>query len=145
MGAWGPGVFENDAALDWMAEAVEADALHVLIEQLLESVDGSVELEVDEASVTLALGELVATALGRPGERLPAELARWLQDADADVPRRQLKRLLPVVAHAADPARSELAQLWFEAGNGGQFLPVVQALVARLRALAAEPRPLDEA
>jgi hypothetical protein len=145
MGAWGPGVFENDAALDWVAEAVEADALHPLLEQLLEAVDGTVELEVDEASVALALGELVATALGRPGERLPADLSRWLEGADAEVPRGQLKRLLPVVAHAADPARSELATLWFEAGNGAEFLAVVEPLVARLRALAADPRPLDEA
>ncbi len=145
MGAWGTGHFENDAALDWVEEAVEADSLESLVDHLVDEMDGEVELEAPLARTALCLGELVAAAGGRPGGRLPGALTRWLEGADVDLPRAKAEALLVAVADAADPARSELAREHAASGQLGPFLEEVRGLTLRLRPLATGPRPLSEA
>ena len=81
MGAWGPGHFENDAALDWLYDFGENDFR--LIDRTLAGVAAMVEadeLDADEASEVLAAAECVAAAADFPPENPPEELATWLAE-----------------------------------------------------------------
>jgi hypothetical protein len=39
MGAWGPGSFENDSALDWVSELEQFDDLHLVVSTLEQAID----------------------------------------------------------------------------------------------------------
>jgi Domain of unknown function (DUF4259) len=88
MGAWGKKTFENDGAMDWLADfleepsetrilnafsaqptAIQPGLIGKLLGKKAESIPG--ELEGEEV---LAAAEVVAAILGRPSTTLPDEL-----------------------------------------------------------------------
>lgn len=133
MGAWDAGSFQNDWALDWVADLCErGDAAsvrtalsltlehrHVPQPSLIGRILGRrpVEhcLEAREASQALAAAEIVAFWLGNPASQYPDELAEWS--------RRRCDSLSPEVVALAQQAvsviktKSELKDLWDE-GDG---------------------------
>jgi hypothetical protein len=132
MGAWGAKAFENDAALDWLAELEVRGVL-----ALRAVLSGVAELERDEyldqeeGSTAIAAAEVVAAALGRGRDRVHPEANAWL-DANAG----------EIVAEDLDPARravervlaenSELRDLWDENGPHAAWHADVGALLLRL-------------
>lgn len=129
-GAWGEGSFENDDALDWVAECTRASSVTPVAAALDAALSGKT-LEAPEGSVAIAAAEVVAAALGRPSAKLPPELGGWVRRQ----PSEQLARLAPVakkaLARIRDAKVSELRQLWAE-GKPNKWLDVVAELESRL-------------
>ena len=77
-GAWGEGSFDNDDALDWVAECVKS----ATPAPVLAAVDAAVRSKYVEApagSAAVAAAEVVAAALGKPSSNMLAELRAWIQ------------------------------------------------------------------
>lgn len=131
MGAWGHGAFENDSALDWLADLAEGDAS--LVAEALAAVadaDADEYIEVDDASAALVAAELVAAALGKGDDRLNDDATSWLdahrasvRDLGAAGARRAVARVLE---------SSELSELWGENGDDTPWHLDVRALLERL-------------
>jgi Domain of unknown function (DUF4259) len=130
-GAWGEGSFENDDALDWVAECVSSRGTSPIAESL-NIVLGSDYVEAPDGAAALAAVEVVAAALGKPSAKLPPELRDWISKQSAS----ELVRLAPdaqkVVDRISDVEVSELAQLWAEAEESN-WQAAVAELSARLR------------
>lgn len=129
-GAWGAGSFENDDAMDWVAECVAGSGAQPVIAAFAK-VQGASLVEAPDGSAAVAAAEVVAAALGKPRPGLPAELAGWLAKqpkpaiaAQASAARRALRKI-------EDPKASELRQLWSE-GKSAQWLADVKDLETRL-------------
>jgi hypothetical protein len=138
MGAWGPGNFENDAALDWLGQE-GLDVPHVA--RALRA-DG----DSDECEHALAAAELVAAWNGHAVAELPRAAEAFLEQRRGG-PKAELiaKARECVAAIAAD---SELLALWKDDGNPGPWKAVQQDLLGRLgrasavrAAPSAHPRP----
>lgn len=108
-GAWGPGSFENDGALDWILEfektptpeLVRASLSRVMTDGVVESMDGQ---------AALAAAEVVAAASLGTADHLPREIqGRVVYLAPS------LKALVPLAVAATRRVagtKSELAELW---------------------------------
>lgn len=129
-GAWGDGSFENDEALDWVADCVRSNSVTPVRDTLNGALRGKY-LEAPEGSAVVADAEVVAAALGNPSPKLPAELRSWIQHQPAE----QLAGLAPLarsaIARLRDPKVSELRQLWSE-GKPNTWLDVITELESRL-------------
>jgi hypothetical protein len=113
VGAWGARSFENDDALDWVWELEESSDDSV-VRAALAAAGGDGEIEAPEAACACAAAEVVAAAGGAPAEWLPDEVKKWVAAHGPAVAG------LRGDAHAAVQrvaARSELQQLWAEAGD----------------------------
>jgi hypothetical protein len=132
MGAWGEKAFQNDSALDWFAE-LEAEGLTAL-RRLISTVAETEEdeyLDLDDGGSAIAAAEVVAAALGRGRDRVPKQVAAWV-DANADevlpedlaLARRAVERVLST--------NSELCELWQEAGSDSEWDAEVAVLLTRL-------------
>lgn len=128
MGAWGPGSFDNDDALDWLDDLV--DGASDAIRAALEATDAEY-LEAPDASSALAAAEVVAAAAGRPAADLPGEVSEWLEEHGT----RQAAALAPLARRAVERVRrdSELKELW-EEGDPSEWLAAVDGLLERLPA-----------
>lgn len=131
MGAWGAGSFDNDDAMDWIAE-LEAEGLPAAggaLQDVLDLADDY--LEAPTCSNGLAAAEIVAALRGNPATDLPDEVSAWLAahpgapGDDLVVSARQA-----VDAIAAD---SELAELWDESADPAEWRSAVSDLQSRLR------------
>jgi len=138
MGAWGPGNFENDAALDWLYDFGENDFR--LIDRTLAGVAAMIEadeLDADEASEVLAAAECVAAAAGFPPHDLPEELAEWLAENSPI----QVKPEYVAMARKAAArvlAKSELRELWLKSDEFGEWETAVTNLQSRLNQINLE-------
>jgi hypothetical protein len=120
-GAWGDGSFENDDAMDWVAECVRATSPGLV----KAAFDRALNADVVEAP------EVVAASLGKPSPVFPENLKAWL----AGQPRAQIAAQAALAERALtkieDAQHSELRQLWSE-GKLNQWLSKVQALQSRI-------------
>lgn len=129
MGAWGAGSFENDDAMDFVAELEDAGLEPV--EAALQKVLDAEAIEAPDASVALAAAEAMAVLRNRPAENLPPEVLEW-----AKIGRRL--RLTPAFFEKAKSAvqrvkdSSELKELWDESGDAAEWQAKVDDLLARL-------------
>ncbi len=129
-GAWGEGSFENDDALDWVAECIRSRDT-APVRQALQVVLKVSYIEAPQASEAIAASEVVAASLGKPNPKLPPELRTWLQRQQLA----QMSQLAPlakkVLARIKDPKISELWQLW-SGGKPNKWPSVVSELETRL-------------
>ena len=144
MGIWGPGLLENDAALDWLGE-FECDLSVGVLESTLAVVadalpdfgvddDQGDYVEADEASCSLAAAEIIANALGRSGPDLSDELLLWI-----DRHRAELSVLAPLAAKAVRRVldSSELSEIWAETDDFAEWCGVLNELIIRLQVASA--------
>ncbi len=146
MGTWGPGQFENDDALDFLAELEGPDALESAF-AALPSPEGG-EVEATEAARAMAAAEVVAAMMGRPGPDCPQDLRARLEAFGA--PR---KELVEMAREAVSRVLfdSELLDLWAESDAREDWNRSVTDLIDRLNpvtgkrtarpAPAAQPAP----
>jgi hypothetical protein len=115
MGAWGARSFDNDDAMDFVAE-LESNGSGALQEAIDEAVDLAPEdyLEAPSASRAVAAAEVAAAMLGFPAPDLPPAVVEWLSTAPAPDP---LLRASATAALQRVVANSELAELWAESGD----------------------------
>ena len=116
MGAWGTGPFENDDAMDWVAELEGTRDLSA-VRSALEAVTAAEDyVDAPVGSIALAPAEVVAALRGRPIDDVPPEVTDWV------VRQRGLfdAALLTMASQAvqivlSESSRSELSELWNEA------------------------------
>ena len=137
MGAWGEGPFENDGALDFLAERASTDQIEHLFRNVIAAPVNSY-LDVDDGASVRAACELIAVAFGRGDHG-----ARIVKHASALRVSDTLRLLaLDALLRIVDPKKSELAGLWSEGHDGGaSFRSSIEDLRARLTA----PRRLTPA
>ncbi len=112
MGAWGPGAFENDAAVDAVDELVDGTFSFDELRDLM----APDYLEEPGGSIAIALTEVALTALGRidPPAALDEVDVRLLSTQLDD----QIYDLILTAAERAISADgSELYEVWEEAGD----------------------------
>jgi hypothetical protein len=135
MGAWGTGIFENDTALDWVWDLEDAEDALALIEDTLERVagDGLDYLEAPDAEEALAAAQVVAMLQGNPGDlgAYSEELEEWVQTHPMAVPRVLAHKARAAVVRILAP-QSELAELWEESEEAGEWKACVQDLQSRI-------------
>ncbi len=135
MGAWGRGAFENDDALDAVAELVDGT---FELDDLRTAVDSSY-VEAPEGAVALALVEVALATLGiaDPDAALDEVdvrlLATQLDDAAYEV-------ILTTAERVVRPDASELYELWEEAGDDEltEWRNAAVASIEQLRAAIAD-------
>jgi hypothetical protein len=124
MGAWGPGPFENDAALDWLdtQDPMRPDAAL----RALSIRPG----DADEEAAAIAAAAVVARVVGRDpaldapvSTHDPADLAAWV--ALTAIAARALEEILK---------QGELVALWRETDELDAWMSAVADIRARLLA-----------
>lgn len=131
MGAWGCGNFENDYALDWVADLKEHGDLsfvHNTFDEILEAADDFPE--APECSAALAAAEVLAALNGMPSSCVPDEVEDWITQK-----RRPNAKLISKAQKAIEVVRtnSELKELWEESGDLQKWQVVVNELYSRLQ------------
>lgn len=139
MGAWGTGIFENDAACDWTFE-LEASNDFSAIEQALDDVleTGPGYLESDVASRALAACDvLVRLKRAQPDTKATQTVEAWVAGHPLHPTTEQLRRAVAAIDRVlADP--SELLELWAESPDASSW----RQSVVELRARTADGAPL---
>lgn len=80
MGASGYSAFENDHALDWLAQLESAEDTSIFTDTFDAVLNaGEDYIEITEASNAIAAAEVVAALLGRKATSLPAEVVEWIE------------------------------------------------------------------
>src|SRR5215216_3766512 len=107
MGTWGPGAFENDTALDFVAEIQSAQDLANAL--TIRTPDQPID--ADTACRIVVVAECVAAMRGHPSDQLPDDLAARLMSFG--------KPSKSLFHHSRDHLaavmiRSELMELWVE-------------------------------
>jgi hypothetical protein len=131
MGAWEIGSFDNDDALDWLAELEECEDEAVLAETLRAVTDlGDGYLEAPEASEGLAAAEIIAALKGRPVVNLPENARAWVE-AHREL---EVSELVPMAREAVERVRgeSELKELWDESDEAPKWYGTLDDLERRL-------------
>jgi hypothetical protein len=139
MGAWGEQAFQNDSALDWLAE-FEVGGLAMLRETLSRVAGIHVDdyLDMDDGMAAIAAAEIVAAAFAQRRDRVPEEVSAWL-----DAHQESLTGDDQVLARAAVErvlaAESELRESWEEGGPENGWHADVRVLLSRLPEHARRP------
>lgn len=134
MGAWGPGSFENDDALDFLDDLVDGGGMDV-VQGAFDVVVAGEYLEAPEASAVVASAEIVAALAGRPAADLPGEAAEWVR-AHAPAPRPSLVRQARAAVQRVRED-SELKDLWEGEAPSAEWYACMDDLLRRLGAEAA--------
>lgn len=127
MGAWGTGIFEDDAALDFVAEVTAAGGV-TAVEEALRVAAEEAYLDADLSARALVAAAVVAS-LSDGGGELPDELRGWVAGREAPsgtVLRQAQSAVLRVLRE------SELRDLWAESDELDAWCAGLQGLAARL-------------
>ena len=131
MGAWGPGTFENDQALDWVAHLANAgpDPVRAALD-VVASAPRDADFDVGDACCALVAAELVAASCDGGCDRLGEDATAWVARCggalgipDRDVSLRVVQRI---------EGSSELQELWDEGGRDDAWHADVGELLRRL-------------
>jgi hypothetical protein len=145
MGAWGEKAFENDGAMDWLAELepLGVAAIHRALSTAAET-SGDDYLDVDDGTAAIAAAEIVAAARGKGRDRVPKRLFAWL-DANAAAIGSDVLALARRAVERVLGANSELRALWDEGGVDNAWRGEVRELLVRLEGdpAAADNVPVE--
>lgn len=131
MGAWGEKAFQNDSALDWVADLEEGgiDLLRDVLERVSSAGEGEY-LDVDDGSATVAAAEIVAATVHGLA-RLNHDAQAWLREHDAEIGDAEMGLARRAVARVLGES-SELRELWDEGGVDNDWRKDVHALLVML-------------
>lgn len=124
MGAWGKGPFDNDSALDWLADVEELEPDEAVLDAL-EAVRGVDYIEVDEGSAAVAAAAVLLAAMRREALDAHEHAARM---AAVLKPSAALREAAVGALDAVMGEGSELAELWHEAGEPNEWRDETKAL-----------------
>lgn len=133
MGAWGIKNFENDDALELVADMDDDGWPYILdaIENVIIVPDDQY-LDAHDCCRALAAMEYVAAVQGKPSSDLPEEAADWIKHKHTEA-------LTPdtvadaICALKRITTNSELKELWEETGEFDDWLAVTKDLEARIQ------------
>ena len=110
MGSWGPGVFENDAALDFVLEIEQSMTIQPLadaVEAVSRDLTGPFQyLTNATAERILVAAEVCLAARGKPSKWLRPELADWLRRVQPDIDDAMIMQIIPAVTHVLDDSEA---------------------------------------
>jgi hypothetical protein len=129
MGAWGARAFENDAALDWLAELRSEGVQETLTRVACTPADEY--LDVDDGTSGLAAAEIVAATLPNGRSGLPNEAMAWLAANGGTIGAREVALARRAVERVL-AERSELRELWDETGTETEWHVDVHSLLSQL-------------
>ena len=132
MGVWGSGFFENDDAMEWVAELEETgfDAIQAAL--MVTDVD---EIEMTDATVALAASVVVLAMAGSTFKNLPEEVEAWLEEHAERPETSLLERTLEAAQMVHES--SELRSSWEESDDFKSWDRLVRRLVTKLTAKVA--------
>ncbi len=133
MGAWGPGNFENDAALNWLQRLGAHDL--TAIREALAAEDKL--RRANAGCVCLAAAELLAARAGHPAEVLPESASTWLLTTSTALA--DLELALTSVRAIAES--SELQLLFDDGERNDDWHAELDDLVRRLTLATDRARP----
>jgi hypothetical protein len=133
VGAWGHGPFENDDALDWLADFEEAGIPRTLEATLfpITAIEDDLYLEAPDASEAVAAAEVVAALRGNGHPFLAKRPVMGWVAANGEVATNDLVRMAQQAVRRVQ-ASSELRDLWEEAGELDAWNSTLDDLLARL-------------
>ncbi|WP_419964677.1 DUF4259 domain-containing protein [Pelomonas cellulosilytica] len=136
-GAWGPGSFENDGALDWIIDFARAPSVEFVRSSLERALaDGVIDSLHGQAA--LAAAEVVASGVTSSTQLLPAEIQQPAAAIAANV--KQLAPLATKAVRSVASQDSELRHLWGERQeSNARWHAQVEDLLRRLSSHAAQP------
>jgi hypothetical protein len=85
MGTWDTKTFDNDDAMDWLAELRETSNLS-LFERCLSPEEVQGYLEAPECVRILCTAEVLAASRGQSNLEIPKEASEWLKHIDSWIP-----------------------------------------------------------
>ncbi|MDH5478279.1 MAG: DUF4259 domain-containing protein [Nitrospinota bacterium] len=146
MGVWGVGSFENDTAMDLVAELAEVDGGATILASTLHAIASTGTDEVidsDDAVEALVAAEFLAALKGSISDNFPQQAQEWLEENDllAGVnmisgPRKEKEKWLTEMALQAieriQAENSELDELWRETDEHEEWLVALEDLKGRL-------------
>ncbi len=127
---WGPGIYENDDAMDWIYDLLDSGGLsrvrHALdvIEQ-----DGAEDVDAADCRIALAAADLVAALDGDINPNLPPEAEEWLALVTKSASNLRSKAEL-VVRDILDT--SPLKAIYKTNGKYAEWKEVIDGLLKRL-------------
>jgi Domain of unknown function (DUF4259) len=132
MGAWGVGPFENDDALDFLADLSElpAEALGRRLSAALDLGEGY--LEVPQASAAVAAAALIAAARGAAYGNLDDEVMALARSGRVRDDARLRDMALTALARV-NSATSEWRELWSESDSAAE----ADVMIVHLRSALA--------
>jgi hypothetical protein len=136
MGAWGPGSFENDDALDLLGEIspeTAAEALDQLFQRIVSAGMRGEEIDASDSARALAAAELISAARGHAPDDLPGNAAAIVK-ALGKPGDEHVENAASAISYVL--MRSELVELWAEADDPAEWNEAVSGLIARLDAPA---------
>ena len=129
MAGWGTGSFENEDAVNWIAElpSIDSDGLKKI---LVRAADESDYLEAPDASIVIAAAEVIAALKGAPAERAPREVMDWVGKSKTAWPPDSNQLAIRAVERVR--RNSELKDLWLQAEGLNEWIASLQELQNRL-------------
>jgi len=133
MGAWGPGSFQNDTALDFLDQVLRSESTDLVEDALMAAATAQPdpELDMQTAEKALAACEMVAAAYGRDSEDVPEAAREWIRDHEGEFHESMLK----IARRAAGRVVSEIPayqELWFDPAKAAAWADRVRDLATRL-------------
>lgn len=140
MGAWDNGIYDNDDALDFVAELTESDDLAPVVQALEAATAGGEDyLEADAGQIGLAAAGVVAYLAGQAGPEIDPETAdelkAWVDRTKPTADAALIAAARAAVARILAP-RSEIRDLWEETDEADAWKAKVEDLAARLEKAA---------
>jgi hypothetical protein len=132
-GAWGFSPFENDDALDWVADLEETSGPQYLADTFLQIDAKAKYIEAPDCSFALAAAEVVAATRGHPTTTIPPEVSRWVKRVQPTVSDDLVAAARSAVATCRDGRNSELRELWQDSKDAKSWLEDTDNLLRRLK------------
>jgi uncharacterized protein DUF4259 len=132
-GAWGFGSFENDDALDWVADLEHATGPQLLA-STLQQIDSKAEhIEAPDCLLAFAAAEVVAAVRGHPAKTIPSEVTTWIKRVHPKVNADLLAIAHSAVMACRDSKNSELRDLWQHSKDANAWFDDTANLLQRLQ------------
>jgi hypothetical protein len=132
---WGSDSFENDDALDWIADFCDDPDQELLVDALsrVAEMDFFDCLAAPECTVAIAAAEVVAALRGAPNPNLPAKGSECVSRLTIEADSRFVHLALKAVERIKTD--SELKDLWDESENQDEWYSAMASLEVRLKEL----------
>jgi hypothetical protein len=130
MGTWGPDIFDNDDASDWLGDFLDRPGKRFLEQTLRKVVVASSEyLEAPHCSAAVAAAEVVARLAARPRRSVREDIREYLKVSKIKVDQALIDLSLNAIERVVRD--SELRDLW-EDSRAEAWYKTMKALKRRL-------------
>ncbi len=140
MGAWGNRGFDNDCAMDFVGDFLDAPKVKLLDEAFRKITDAPSDkyLEAPDCEEAIAAAEIVAALVGSPIADVPDRLASWIRDGSSSFRADPAILALAIQSVRRISTQSELQELWADVDESEPWQREMADLERRLN--SANPK-----